>query len=74
VAAQAGAVVGVVADAVALGPVADAAHPVAAADRVVVLPAKAADVAARVVVDGVKAKAVTATVDAAMVEASSSRT
>jgi hypothetical protein len=74
VAAQAGAVVGVVADAVGLGPVVDAALPAAGADRVVVLAARAADEVAQAVADGVKAKAVTATVDAAMVAASSSRT
>jgi len=65
------AVVAVAAEA-GLVPVADEARPV---DRVAVaLAAKAADVAARVAVDGVKAKAVTATADAAMVEASSSKT
>jgi hypothetical protein len=53
-------------------PVADVAHQV---DRAaVVLEGKAADAAARVAEDGVKAKAVIATVDAEMVEASSSRT
>ena len=65
------AVVAVAAEA-GLVPVADVARP---GDRVAVaLAAKAADVAARVAVDGVKAKAVTATADAAMVEASSSKT
>ncbi len=72
VAAPADAVVGVAVDAVGLVPVADVVRQV---DRVVVaLAVKAADAAARVAVDGVKAKAVTATADAAMVEASSSRT
>jgi hypothetical protein len=72
-AAQAGAVVVVVADVVGLVPVADVVRPV---DRVaaVVRAVKAAAAAVRVAVDGAKGKAVIATVDAAMVEASSSRT
>jgi hypothetical protein len=53
-------------------PVADAALPVGA-DRAVVHAGKAEDAAVRVV-DGVKAKAVIATADAEMAEASSSRT
>jgi hypothetical protein len=71
--AQAGAVVGVVADAVGLVLVADAALP-AGADRVVARAAKVGDAAVRAAVGGVKAKAATAKADAEMVEASSSRT
>ena len=68
-AAQAGAVVGVVVDAVGLVLVAGVARP---EDRVVARAVRAAHAA--VAVDGATAKAVTATADAAMVEASSSRT
>jgi predicted CoA-binding protein len=65
------AVVAVAAEA-GLEPVADVALRV---DRVaVVRAAKAVDVVARAAVDVAKAKAVIATADAAMVEASSSRT
>ncbi|GEM_PF-2989579 len=72
VAAPADVAVVAVADAVGLVPVADAALPVGA-DRAVVHAGKAEDAAVRVV-DGVKAKAVIATADAEMAEASSSRT
>jgi hypothetical protein len=72
-AAPAVAVAEVVADAVALVLVADAARPVGGADRVAARAARAAHAAA-VAVDGVKARAVIAKADAEMAEASSSRT
>ena len=71
-AAPVGVVDVVVADAAGLVLGADAVPPV---DRAVAArAAKAADVAARAAVDVVRARVVTATVAAAMVEASSSRT
>jgi hypothetical protein len=73
VAALAGAVVAVVADAAGLVPVAGAAPPVGA-DRVVAPGAKAVDAAVRAAVDAVKERAVIAMGDAEMVEASSSKT
>ena len=72
-AAQAGAVVGVVVDAVGLAPVVDAALP-AGADRAAVDEVTAADVAVRAAVDAAKARVATVRVDVEMVEASSSRT
>jgi hypothetical protein len=74
VAVPADAAVVAVADEAGPVPVADVARQAAGRVVVAVLAATAADVAARGAVDGVKAKAVTATADAAMVEASSSRT
>jgi hypothetical protein len=68
----AGAVVVAAADAVGRVPVADAALPVVAADRVVGRAARAPHAA--VAVDVEKAKAVTAKADAETAEASSSRT
>jgi hypothetical protein len=68
VAALADVVVVAVADEAGLVPVADVALP--AVRVVVVLAAKAADVAAKVAADGVKAKAVIETADAAMAAAS----